>query len=79
MLIFMFRMCNILFLGIFFAFYRPFFYHLFLQACGFPDYWKIVLFRAADGDKHGFITLQSFSSMIKRLLNCKFILVCTPY
>ena len=36
------------------------------QACGFPLYWKILLFRAAGGDKQGFLTLQSFSAMLKK-------------
>ncbi|XP_076435906.1 serine/threonine-protein phosphatase 2A regulatory subunit B'' subunit delta-like isoform X3 [Babylonia areolata] len=39
------------------------------KACGFPLYWRILLFRAAGGDKQGFITLQSFSAMMKKLFS----------
>ncbi|CAL1545343.1 unnamed protein product, partial [Lymnaea stagnalis] len=37
------------------------------KACGFPLYWKILLFRAAGGTKDGFITYQSISLLIKKL------------
>ncbi|KAH9512367.1 Serine/threonine-protein phosphatase 2A regulatory subunit B'' subunit alpha [Bulinus truncatus] len=38
-----------------------------IQACGFPLYWKILLFRAAGGTKDGFITYQSLSVLLKKL------------
>ncbi|XP_025078988.1 serine/threonine-protein phosphatase 2A regulatory subunit B'' subunit beta-like isoform X5 [Pomacea canaliculata] len=39
------------------------------KVCGFPLYWKILLYRAAGGDKQGFVTLQTFSAMLKKLLS----------
>lgn len=37
------------------------------KACGFPVYWKILFFRAAGGDKQGFVTQQSFAVMLTKL------------
>ncbi|XP_055867836.1 serine/threonine-protein phosphatase 2A regulatory subunit B'' subunit beta-like isoform X3 [Biomphalaria glabrata] len=37
------------------------------KACGFPLYWKILLFRAAGGTKDGCITYQSLSVLLKKL------------
>ncbi|KAK7499315.1 hypothetical protein BaRGS_00009575 [Batillaria attramentaria] len=39
------------------------------KACGFPVYWKILLFRAAGGDKQGYVTQQSFSAMLTKLFS----------
>ncbi|XP_028725777.1 serine/threonine-protein phosphatase 2A regulatory subunit B'' subunit alpha isoform X1 [Peromyscus leucopus] len=39
------------------------------KLCGCPLYWKAPMFRAAGGEKTGFVTAQSFITMWKKLLN----------
>ncbi|KAH0506458.1 Serine/threonine-protein phosphatase 2A regulatory subunit B'' subunit alpha [Microtus ochrogaster] len=39
------------------------------KVCGCPLYWKAPMFRAAGGEKTGFVTAQSFIAMWKKLLN----------
>lgn len=39
------------------------------KVCGCPLYWKAPMFRAAGGEKTGFVTAQSFTAMWKRLLS----------
>lgn len=39
------------------------------KACGCPLYWKAPMFRAAGGEKTGFVTAQSFMAMWKKLLS----------
>ncbi|XP_048190931.1 serine/threonine-protein phosphatase 2A regulatory subunit B'' subunit alpha isoform X2 [Perognathus longimembris pacificus] len=38
------------------------------KACGCPLYWKAPMFRAAGGEKTGFVTAQSFAAVWKTLL-----------
>ncbi|XP_008839861.1 serine/threonine-protein phosphatase 2A regulatory subunit B'' subunit alpha isoform X2 [Nannospalax galili] len=38
------------------------------KVCGCPFYWKAPMFRAAGGEKTGFVTAQSFIAMWKKLL-----------
>ncbi|XP_013414991.1 serine/threonine-protein phosphatase 2A regulatory subunit B'' subunit beta isoform X1 [Lingula anatina] len=41
------------------------------KACDVPFYWKSLIFNSAGGDKYGFITLQSFTVLWKKLTaNC---------
>ncbi|CAH6777829.1 Ppp2r3a [Phodopus roborovskii] len=40
-----------------------------IKVCGCPLYWKAPMFRAAGGEKTGFVTAQSFIAMWKKLLN----------
>uniref|UniRef100_A0ABK0M0D6 Protein phosphatase 2, regulatory subunit B'', alpha n=1 Tax=Rattus norvegicus TaxID=10116 RepID=A0ABK0M0D6_RAT len=40
-----------------------------IKACGCPLYWKAPMFRAAGGEKTGFVTAQSFMAMWKKLLS----------
>ncbi|XP_076453573.1 uncharacterized protein LOC143288820 isoform X3 [Babylonia areolata] len=38
------------------------------KACGYPLYWKSLLYRGASGDlQQGYVTLQSFSAMLHKL------------
>ncbi|EAW79122.1 protein phosphatase 2 regulatory subunit B''alpha [Homo sapiens] len=39
------------------------------KVCGCPLYWKAPMFRAAGGEKTGFVTAQSFIAMWRKLLN----------
>ncbi|XP_062070290.1 serine/threonine-protein phosphatase 2A regulatory subunit B'' subunit alpha isoform X2 [Lepus europaeus] len=39
------------------------------KVCGCPLYWKAPMFRAAGGEKTGFVSAQSFITMWRRLLN----------
>lgn len=39
------------------------------KVCGCPLYWKAPMFRAAGGEKTGFVTSQSFIAMWRKLLN----------
>uniref|UniRef100_H0W420 Protein phosphatase 2 regulatory subunit B''alpha n=1 Tax=Cavia porcellus TaxID=10141 RepID=H0W420_CAVPO len=39
------------------------------KICGCPLYWKAPMFRAAGGEKTGFVSAQSFIAMWRRLLN----------
>uniref|UniRef100_A0A2I3GFG4 Protein phosphatase 2 regulatory subunit B''alpha n=1 Tax=Nomascus leucogenys TaxID=61853 RepID=A0A2I3GFG4_NOMLE len=39
------------------------------KVCGCPLYWKAPIFRAAGGEKTGFVTAQSFIAMWRKLLN----------
>ncbi|XP_005406839.1 PREDICTED: serine/threonine-protein phosphatase 2A regulatory subunit B'' subunit alpha isoform X2 [Chinchilla lanigera] len=39
------------------------------KVCGCPLYWKAPMFRAAGGEKTGFVSAQSFIAMWRRLLN----------
>uniref|UniRef100_A0A8C9DQS7 Protein phosphatase 2 regulatory subunit B''alpha n=1 Tax=Prolemur simus TaxID=1328070 RepID=A0A8C9DQS7_PROSS len=39
------------------------------KVCGCPLYWKAPMFRAAGGEKTGFVSAQSFIAMWKKLLN----------
>ncbi|XP_008582328.1 PREDICTED: serine/threonine-protein phosphatase 2A regulatory subunit B'' subunit alpha isoform X2 [Galeopterus variegatus] len=39
------------------------------KVCGFPLYWKAPMFRAAGGEKTGFVSAQSFIAMWRKLLN----------
>lgn len=41
--------------------------HVIVKALSFPLYWKSMLFRAAGGEKLGYITFQMFSSMWKKV------------
>ncbi|XP_063560300.1 serine/threonine-protein phosphatase 2A regulatory subunit B'' subunit alpha isoform X3 [Gorilla gorilla gorilla] len=40
-----------------------------IKVCGCPLYWKAPMFRAAGGEKTGFVTAQSFIAMWRKLLN----------
>ncbi|XP_062070297.1 serine/threonine-protein phosphatase 2A regulatory subunit B'' subunit alpha isoform X3 [Lepus europaeus] len=40
-----------------------------IKVCGCPLYWKAPMFRAAGGEKTGFVSAQSFITMWRRLLN----------
>ncbi|XP_062969811.1 serine/threonine-protein phosphatase 2A regulatory subunit B'' subunit alpha isoform X2 [Cynocephalus volans] len=39
------------------------------KVCGYPLYWKAPMFRAAGGEKTGFVSAQSFIAMWRKLLN----------
>ncbi|XP_040860550.1 serine/threonine-protein phosphatase 2A regulatory subunit B'' subunit alpha isoform X1 [Ochotona curzoniae] len=39
------------------------------KVCGCPLYWKAPMFRAAGGEKTGFVSAQSFLALWRRLLN----------
>ncbi|XP_053455211.1 serine/threonine-protein phosphatase 2A regulatory subunit B'' subunit alpha isoform X3 [Nycticebus coucang] len=39
------------------------------KVCGCPLYWKAPMFRAAGGEKTGFVSAQSFIAMWRKLLN----------
>ncbi|KAK7090201.1 serine/threonine-protein phosphatase 2A regulatory subunit B'' subunit beta-like isoform X2 [Littorina saxatilis] len=39
------------------------------KTCGFAIYWKMLVFRAAGGEKQGFVTLQSFTAMLKKMFS----------
>uniref|UniRef100_A0A5F9DS83 Protein phosphatase 2 regulatory subunit B''alpha n=1 Tax=Oryctolagus cuniculus TaxID=9986 RepID=A0A5F9DS83_RABIT len=40
-----------------------------IKVCGCPLYWKAPMFRAAGGEKTGFVSAQSFIAMWRRLLS----------
>ncbi|XP_053455210.1 serine/threonine-protein phosphatase 2A regulatory subunit B'' subunit alpha isoform X2 [Nycticebus coucang] len=40
-----------------------------IKVCGCPLYWKAPMFRAAGGEKTGFVSAQSFIAMWRKLLN----------
>ncbi|KAL8595981.1 hypothetical protein ACOMHN_018293 [Nucella lapillus] len=37
------------------------------KACGFPLYWRWLLYRGASGDQQGYVTPQAFSAMLHKL------------
>ncbi|KAM5315331.1 serine/threonine-protein phosphatase 2A regulatory subunit B'' subunit alpha isoform 1-T2 [Glossophaga mutica] len=39
------------------------------KVCGCPLYWKAPMFRAAGGEKTGFVSAQSFTALWRKLLN----------
>ncbi|XP_014671931.1 PREDICTED: serine/threonine-protein phosphatase 2A regulatory subunit B'' subunit beta-like isoform X2 [Priapulus caudatus] len=39
------------------------------KACGCPLYWKVPLYLAAGGEKHGHVTVQTFTAFWKKLIS----------